>query len=181
MDAETKVRERRGVIFIQDFIDVSLTLATIRSHLDLTGTWLTNIASAAEDDGEALRLQIGPSWAGGHVTHEVEVTVGVPRERGDATVVSLAWGATGLSGIFPALNGDLELAPLDAQHCRLTLAASYLPPFGAIGRELDRALMHRVAQSTVRSFLSRVATGLEGSGEEHVTSSVLDAAVETHT
>ncbi|HVB50333.1 MAG TPA: hypothetical protein VND89_01135 [Acidimicrobiales bacterium] len=152
---------RRGVIFVQDFIDVPLPLAIIRGKFASTERWLTDVASAAEEDGEALRLQIGPTWAGGLVTREVEVTLGPTHERGEALVVPLVWRATGLAGIFPILNGDLELAPLGSQQCRLTLAATYLPPFGDVGRALDRALLHRVAQSTVRSFLARVATNVE--------------------
>jgi len=161
MGAETKAGDRKGAIFILDFVDVPLPLATIRDRFARAGKWLTDFASAAEEDGEALRLQIGPTWAGGRMTREVEVTLGPARERGEALVVPIVWRVTGLTGIFPMLNGDLELAPLGSQRCRLTLAASYLPPFGDVGRALDHALLHRVAQSTVRSFLARVATSLE--------------------
>jgi hypothetical protein len=161
MDTGTKAGERRGVIFILDFIDVPLPLPTIRERFARAEKWLTDLASAAEEDGEALRLQIGPTWAGGLLTREVEVTLGPTRERDEARVVPLVWRATGLAGIFPVLNGDLELAPLGLQRSRLTLSASYLPPFGDVGRALDRALLHRVAQSTVRSFLARVAASLE--------------------
>jgi len=161
METETEASERRGAIFILDFIDVPLPLATIRKPFSRAGQWLTDLASAAEDDGEALRLQIGPTWVGGRVTREVEVTLGLTRERGEALVVPLVWTATGFAAMFPMLSGDLELAPLGPERCRLTLAASYLPPFGDVGRALDHALLHRVAQSTVRSFLARVATSLE--------------------
>jgi hypothetical protein len=151
------------VIFVQDFIDVPLPLASVRGQFSNTERWLAVLASEAEEDGEALRLQIGPTWAGGLVTREVEVTLGPTHERGESLVVPLVWKATGLTGVFPMLNGDLELAPLGSLRCRLTLAATYLPPFGEMGRALDHALLHRVAQSTVRSFLARVATNLEAS------------------
>jgi len=158
--------ERRGVIFIEDFIDVPLALEAIQGRFARAEEWLTNMASAAEEDGETLRLRIGPSWAGGRVTREVAVTLGPPHVRGNARIVPLVWGATELPGMFPILNGDLELAPLDTRQCRLTLTASYLPPFGDFGRALDRTLLHRVSQSTVRSFLTRVATNLEEGGGE---------------
>jgi hypothetical protein len=89
------------------------------------------------------------------------VTLGPIRERDEARVVPLVWKGTGLASMFPVLNGDLELAPLGSQRSRLTFSASYLPPFGDVGHALDRALLNRVAQSTVRSFLARVATSLE--------------------
>ncbi|HEY5266130.1 MAG TPA: hypothetical protein VIJ40_04890 [Acidimicrobiales bacterium] len=165
MGTETGASERQGAIFILDYVDVPLSLATIGARFSLVGKWLTDLASAAEEDGETLRLQIGPTWVGGRVTREVEVAVGLTRERGEALVVPIVWKATGLAGMFPMLSGDLELAPLGSQQCRLTLSASYLPPFGDVGRALDRALLHRVAQSTVRSFLARVATSLEA-GED---------------
>lgn len=167
------VEERRGVIFIEDFIDVPLSLGTIQGRFARADEWLTTMASAAEEDGETLRLRIGPSWVGGRVSREVAVTLGPQRERGNARVVPLVWGATELPTMFPVLSGDLELAPLDARQCRLTLTASYLPPFGDFGRALDRALLHRVSQSTVRSFLTRVANNLEeGGGSEPVSSPV---------
>jgi hypothetical protein len=160
VDAGTATSGRSDVIFIEDFIDVSLPLGAIRGRCTLGGHWLTALASAAEEDGE-VRLQVGPAWAGRLVTREVEVTVGPTRDRGTACVVPLAWKATGMAGLFPVLDGDLELAPLPSSRCRVTLSATYLPPFGDLGRALDRALLHRVAQSTVRSFLNRIAASLE--------------------
>jgi hypothetical protein len=166
MDPGTAAPEGRDAIFLEDFIDVALPLGIIRGRCARAGNWLTAMASAAEEDGEGLRLQIGPTWAGGRVTREVEATVGPTRDRGAACVVPLAWKATGMTGLFPVLDGDLELAPLGSNRCRLTLSASYHPPFGDLGRALDRALLHRVAQSTVRSFLARIAKSLEaGNGD----------------
>jgi hypothetical protein len=161
MGAETTTGERRGVVLILEFTDVPLPIETVRGRFSLARERLATVASAAEEDGEALLLQIGPAWAGGHLTREVEATLGSAHERGEASVVPLEWRASDLAGMFPMLSGDLELAPLGPQTCRLTLAASYIPPFGDLGRALDRALLHRVAQSTIRSFLARVATILE--------------------
>lgn len=170
MGDDTAGEERRAVIFILDYVDVPLPLATIGGRFSDSEVWLTDLASAAEEDGEELRLQIGPSWGGGRVTREVLVALGPPRERSEARVIPIVWRATGLAGMFPVLDGDLELAPLGSERCRLTLAATYHPPFGELGRALDRALLHRVAQSTVRSFLMRLATALEKGGEGEPTS-----------
>jgi len=43
----------------------------------------------------------------------------------------------------------------------VTLSASYTPPLGEVGRQLDQLLLHGVASSTARAFLDRVADGLE--------------------
>jgi hypothetical protein len=159
--ADTTASEHRRAILIVDFTDIPLPIETVKGRFVLVGERLAKLASAAEKDGEALLLQIGPEWAHGLLTREVEVNLGSSRERGGISVIALEWSATDLTGMFPTLSGDLDLAPLGPHSCRLTLAASYLPPFGGIGRALDHALMRRVAQSTIRSFLVRVATTLE--------------------
>jgi len=92
---------------------------------------------------------------------KVRVTLGPPHNRGDAIVVPLSWKSSALPDLFPVLDGELEVAPLDPERCRVTLTASYVPPLGEVGRQLDHALFHRVAHSTVRAFLDRVADSLE--------------------
>ena len=82
------------------------------------------------------------------------------------SVIPLAWEPSGLLALFPVLHGDILLAPIGPGWCRVTLAASYVAPFGALGSRVDHALLHRVAASTVRSFLSRVATSLQIDGDE---------------
>jgi len=166
MTMGTETIEASGVIFIDDFVDVPFPLATVRGRFVDAEKWLAVLAGAAEGDGESMRILIGPTWVGGHISRRVDVTLGPTRERGEARVMQLEWKAIGLASALPVLNGDLELAPLGSRHCRLTLAASYLPPFGELGRALDRALLHRVAQSTVRSFLERLASSLEVDGGE---------------
>ncbi len=166
MNTATKTNEAKIVIFMDDFIDVPLSLALVRRCFVHSESWLADLADAAEADGAALRIQIGPPWVDRFEGRKVDVTLGPTRQRGEAVVMQIDWKASGLTSALPVLNGDLELAPLGPNLCRLTLAASYLPPCGEFGQALDHALMHRVAQSTVRSFLERLATHFEtGNGE----------------
>ena len=37
------------------------------------------------------------------------------------------------------------------------MSARYVPPLGAVGRAIDRALLFRVAEATIKDFLDRVA------------------------
>ena len=37
------------------------------------------------------------------------------------------------------------------------MSARYVPPFGAVGRAIDRAVLSRVAEATLKDFLDRVA------------------------
>lgn len=153
---------RRSLIFVEDFIELPCPTSSIRDRFVNDGEWLAPLANAAEADGESLRLRIGPGWAGGRLTREVQTTILGHRTRENALVVTISWQATSYPSLFPVLVGDLELANIGAATCRLTLSASYRPPLGEVGMTLDRALMHRVAQSTVRSFLERLAGSLVG-------------------
>jgi hypothetical protein len=90
----------------------------------------------------------------------VKLEVGEPLKRDEVTVVPLTWRATATPGLFPVMSADLEIAPLDAELTQLTLRGRYEPPLGAVGRRLDRLLMHRVAEASVRAFLGQLVATL---------------------
>jgi hypothetical protein len=150
--------ERPHALFLEDFIDVPCSPEKIRRRCD--NTWLAELANLASGDGEALLMRIGPSWASGLLTRTVRIRLGPARERGSTAVVPINWESAEHASLFPVLSGDLEITPLGGHVCRIALSASYLTPLGELGRRLDRAVLHHVAQSTVRSFLSRLAMGL---------------------
>lgn len=155
---------RRNAVVVEDFVDVAVGYDRVRADLVGDGRWLAPLARRAEAEGETLRLRLGPAWAGGRIRREVEVRLGPVRPRGDACVIALSWSAVGATALFPVLEGDLELASIGPGETRLTLSASYVPPLGGVGQVLDRALLHRLAQSTIRSFLGQLAEAL---GEEN--------------
>jgi hypothetical protein len=157
-------------VLLEESVAVSRPFETVRGRFSGDTSWFTPLATAAEEDGTALLTRVGPSWVGGRLAREVRVSLGQPHERGDALVVPILWASTELSRFFPILNGDILLMPLGAERCRVVLLASYDPPFGELGRQLDSALMRRVAISTARSVLSWVAENLEEN------TSVVDAA-----
>lgn len=157
-DTETR---RRNPIFIEDFIDVDRPFSALQERFSGDGKWLAPLATEATREGESLRMRIGPVWAAHVVTHEVHVTLWPPRERDSSLVRSLTWVPSGWQSLFPLLDGDIELAPIDSMWCRLSLAVAYTPPLGGFGARVDRALFHRVAESTVRSFLTQAATILK--------------------
>ena len=147
-------------VFLQESVEVSRPFGEVQDHVASGGIWLAPLARAAEEDGAALYLRVGPSWAGAQATRKVRVTLGPPYNREETLVVPLSWRTTTLSKLFPVLEGDLEIAPLGPERCRLTLTASYEPPLGEFGHQLDKTLLHHIANSTVRAFLDRVADRL---------------------
>ena len=84
----------------------------------------------------------------------------------ESAALALRWEATGPGGrLFPALDADIWLAPAGEHSARLSLAGVYRPPLAAMGAGLDKAILHRVADATVRSLLARVADVLARSQE----------------
>jgi hypothetical protein len=162
METRNTPAERPRALFVQEAIEVSCPMAVVREKWAGDNVWLAPLASAAEADGSELLMRIGPSWAAGLLAHQVRVRLGACHDRGPALVVPIEWRAVGLSALYPVLSGDLEVSPDDeGSSCRVVLSATYLPPLGELGRTLDRAILHRVAESTVHSFLRRLAGRFE--------------------
>ena len=103
---------------------------------------------------------VGPSVAGVGLRKKVTVIIGEPVTGGSWTEVPVTWRATSIGKMFPLMTGKVELAPVDARVTRLTVSGMYEPPFGRLGKHLDDALMHRVAEATVRELADSIAKRL---------------------
>ena len=92
-----------------------------------------------------------------------------------AAGLAIRWEATGpAGGLFPVLDADLRLASTGDQATLLTMAGAYRPPLGPLGEALDRVILHRVADATIRHFAGWVAaqiTGRPGAAEATTASS----------
>lgn len=106
---------------------------------------------------------VGLHVAGIPVRKKVVVKLGEPVKTATWTVIPLEWEATFPQKLFPVMTGKIELAPVDKDETRLTVSGMYEPPLGPIGRELDEALMHKVAEATVKELAESIAKRLEGS------------------
>jgi len=120
---------------------------------------IPGLAQEADDRGELL-VAVGFGRAGRRVQREVQITVGTPMRFPSKTVLPISWNPTSGCRLLPALEADLEIAPLGPNLTQLAISARYDPPLGAIGEVIDRALLHRVAEATVKDFLDRVALKL---------------------
>ena len=77
------------------------------------------------------------------------------------TFMPIKWRSATEEGLFPKLEGALEVATLGSARTQLAFSANYEPPLGLIGRIADRALFHRVAEATVNDFLKRIGERIE--------------------
>lgn len=124
-------------------------------------TLIPSIASFADDRGRHLLAEIGFPIDGHRLSKNVEIDVGEPITSPSRTWIPISWRATGASALFPVLDGDLELAPLGTELTQLSLNGRYQPPLGMLGKTIDKALLSRVAEATIKDFVDRLARAIE--------------------
>lgn len=101
---------------------------------------------------------VGPAFG---LRKKVTVEVGEPLTTGDWTEVPVTWKATFIERLFPVMVGKVELAPVDPCVTRVRVCGMYEPPLGRLGKQLDDALLHKVAEATVRELAESIAKRLE--------------------
>jgi hypothetical protein len=121
--------------------------------------WLPGLAGDANHRGDLLLAEVGFGEAI-RVKREVVVELGPSVASSSKTFLPIRWQASELPGLFPALDADLEVAPLGPGRTRLAISARYAPPLGALGRAIDRAVLSRVAEATLKDFLDGVADAI---------------------
>jgi len=124
--------------------------------------WMPALVHKANGDSLKLLSELGFDIGKRRIEKQIEVTVGSPRKTAGATLVPIRWQAASASWLFPALDGQLEIAALGASKTQLGISASYEPPLGFAGKVADRALMHRVAEVTIKDFLESVGRRFDG-------------------
>lgn len=130
-----------------------------RELLEPPERWLP--ASVTKVPGEHRFLaRVGFSAAAARISKQVELSIGPPAEEGDWLVIPVGWRATGPTQLFPVLDGKIAIQPLGPHSSKLSLSGTYQPPLGALGREIDEAMLHNVADATIRDFIEGVAARL---------------------
>jgi hypothetical protein len=84
----------------------------------------------------------------------LSATAGVALERGDGLLTEVGVGP------LPTRFRRRVTIQLGEDRTQLAISARYRPPRGVVGRAVDRALLHRVAEATLKDFLDRVGQAL---------------------
>jgi len=64
----------------------------------------------------------------------------------------------------------------------ISFMGRYVPPLGPLGREVDRMLLHRLAEASVRALLARVAERFsDGAAQARLQAAGTSSAVGTRT
>jgi hypothetical protein len=149
-------------MFVRYFTVLDTPAEPLRMALiDRSPEWLSTVALLSDRHRGDLVSRVGIPLSDHHsLSKVVRVRLGTATELGRTTMLPMSWEATGARGLFPVMEGDLELAPLGDGRAQLAMSARYRPPLGAAGRLADRAVLHRVAEATVKDFVDRVADRL---------------------
>ena len=153
-------------MLLRYFVVVARPIEEIEADL-ATGAkqWMPALAWKSNGQGQRLLSELGFEIGKRRVAREIEVELGALRPITGVTLLPIRWKAASQAGLFPALDGQLEIAPVGKTRTQVGLSASYEPPLGVLGKVADRALMHRIAEITIKDFLDRIADRLERSGE----------------
>lgn len=147
-------------MFARYFVELPIDPLRIEDALtEGSALWLTGLASEAHQRGDTLLADVGFGERI-RVARRVTLTIGAPLHTTGTTVIPLRWKPTDSPGLFPALDADLEVAPLAKGRTQLAISARYEPPLGSIGKVIDRSVLYRVAEATLKDFLDRIAQAL---------------------
>lgn len=146
-------------MFVEHSIEVDVGLATVEKSLDAVRGNLAEWADVAYRNGEDLRAKVGS----GPLAKEVDLVIGIAEIHSFGLVYPIHWTATEAHLLFPVLRADLVLTKHGVNKTRLTLRGTYEPPLGVMGRIADRAGLGRIAHSTIKSWLERLADEITAS------------------
>jgi hypothetical protein len=149
-------------IFIRYYVELPHPRAALEEALlSVPDSLIPSIARFANDRHQHLLADVGFLVDGHRVSKNVEIELGKPIASANRTWIPICWRATGATALFPVLEGELELASLGTQLTQLSLSGRYQPPLGLVGRTIDKALLSKVAEATIKDFIDRLASALE--------------------
>jgi hypothetical protein len=144
-------------------LDVGYAIARERLVRLAEGATLRSTSEDAYDYSTAGLAKVGIPGLSKLVRVQVRELTGAEGSSG----LAIRWEATGPGGgLFPVLDADITLAPaeddrdvgdVDDRATVLAMRGVYRPPLGPLGQALDRAILHRVADATIRGFLAELA------------------------
>jgi len=151
-------------MFVGDEVLLELSFPLARARLGALAR--SGLLMSASNDAYGAEITGLMRVGSAGITRLVRVQLSDLPERPNTAGLALRWEVTGPGGaLFPVLDANLELVRAGPETTWLTLNGAYRPPLGALGQALDRAILHRVADATIRGFLGRIAASLTEGAE----------------
>jgi hypothetical protein len=149
-------------MFVRYYLELPIPPARVEQALLGSPEWLSELAGEAQRRGDVLLAEVGVGPLGPRLGRRVAIRLGQPVAFPSMTSLPMTWEPLGMDGLFPRLDADLEVGPLGHDRTQLAISARYRPPLGVLGQAIDRVLLHRVAEATVKDFLDRVGQAITG-------------------
>jgi hypothetical protein len=114
---------------------------------------------SAATRADALMASLHVGIAGFEVGVDVRIRIRAIRDEGSVgglspvTRVALAWDAVRAAALFPSMEAELSAWPLSSAETQLEVEGLYRPPLGPVGSAIDAALLHRIAEASVKRLL----------------------------
>jgi len=144
-------------------LDLDYPVARTRFLRVTHGDWLDGLSRDAYADGLVGEVRVGPFGSVPGMSKLVRVSLLDPVPRDDIVLVPIRWEATGPMGrLFPVLDANLIVGTDSQGRSELRITGAYRPPLDGLGEGLDQAVLHRVADATLKSLLRRLAATLTG-------------------
>lgn len=70
--------------------------------------------------------------------------------------IELRWEPTDHTMLFPLIEADLEVEPIDHERTMVSLLGRYQPPLGKLGEAIDRLIVHRMAERAFDRFFRQL-------------------------
>jgi len=148
-------------MFIRYFVEIPRPMGEVEAELLADPhRWLEGLARDAEAQGQELLAAVGFGIDKVRVRTRVWIKFGEPIHVASRTILPMTWEPQGSAQLLPRLESDVEIAAIGLHLTQLSINARYSPPLGLVGRALDKALLHRVAEATLKDFLDRVAAAV---------------------
>jgi hypothetical protein len=148
-------------MFVRYATTVGMSLGEVERRLDDLRANLEEWADIAYREGERTKAKVGPT---GSIAKSVSLEVGRPEVQRRGVTYPIRWTANGAGALFPDLKAELVLSQLGPDHTTVAMDGTYDPPMGSVGRLIDRALMGRVAEATVRNWVDRLVGEISSAG-----------------
>lgn len=148
-------------MFISYFVHIDGPFEDVEGRLLALVERLDGLAAEAYREGEAIRAKVGVGREHQLGAKGVHIAAEHPLRGPLETRIPITWEASGTPGLFPRMEGDLLLAAVSPDLTQLALHGTYHPPLGALGRSLDRKLLHRLAELSVKGLVDRIAGALK--------------------
>jgi hypothetical protein len=145
-------------MFLKCVTDVAADFGAVSTALrSEPRDWLTGIAVAVGEEGDELVVDAGLEVVGRRLSRRAVLDVGEALATERVTMLPLRLHAQDHGRLFPTLEGTLDAAWLGPGRTYLALSLTYEPPLGLLGRVVDQALLHRVAEAVSQRLLLALA------------------------